>query len=312
MPIDDWRPLAARQHGMLARRQLNALGLDHNYVRHQVAAERWALRTPTVVSTTTGRLTFMQRVWVGLLHAGREATVADLTALRLAGLERWDRPEVTIMVPQSAEVEPVRGIRFKRTRRDLDDLSEQRQGMRMLAVEPAALLVAGYGRSARTGCGLLAAVVQQRLTTPARLGGWIDRLQPLRRARLLRSTVVDIEGGAQSMAEIDVGRICRRFGLPAPMRQVRRRERSGRVRFTDCEWRLPNGRLLVLEVDGAFHMDAENWADDLARSRGLVAQGAVVVHCTAEELRFRPGRVMADLAALGLAPGPGRAADASG
>jgi hypothetical protein len=312
MPIDDWRPLAARQHGMLARRQLNALGLDHNHVRHQVAAERWVLRTPTVVSTTTGPLTFMQRVWVGLLHAGREATVADLTALRLAGLERWDRPEVTIMVPQSAEVEPVRGIRFKRTRRDLDDLSEQRQGMRMLAVEPAALLVAGYGRSARTGCGLLAAVVQQRLTTPARLGGWIDRLQPLRWARLLRSTVVDIEGGAQSMAEIDVGRICRRFGLPAPIRQVRRRERSGRVRFTDCEWRLPDGRLLVLEVDGAFHMDAENWADDLARSRGLVAQGAVVVHCTAEELRFRPGRVMADLAALGLAPGPGRAADASG
>jgi hypothetical protein len=312
MRTDDWRPLAARQHGMLARRQLNALGLDHNHVRHQVEAERWALRTPTVVSTTTGPLTFMQRVWLGLLHAGRDATVADLTALQLAGLHRWERPELTIMVPQSAEIEPVDGIRFKRTRRDLDELSERRSGVRTLAVEPAALLVGGYGRSARTGCGLLAAVVQQRLTTPARLGGWIDRLQPLRRARLLRATLVDIEGGAQSMAEIDVGRICRRFGLPAPIRQVRRRERSGRVRFTDCEWRLPDGRLLVLEVDGAFHMTSDQWADDLARSRGLVARGVVAVHCTAEELRFRPGRVVADLAALGLAPDPGRAAEASG
>jgi hypothetical protein len=254
----------------------------------------------------------MQRVWLGLLHAGRDATVADLTALQLAGLHRWERPELTIMVPQSAEIEPVDGIRFKRTRRDLDELSERRGDVRTLAVEPAALLAAGYGRTARTGCGLLAAVVQQRLTTPARLGGWIDRLQPLRRARLLRATLVDIEGGAQSMAEIDVGRICRRFGLPAPIRQVRRRERSGRVRFTDCEWRLPDGRLLVLEVDGAFHMTSDQWADDLARSRGLVARGVVLVHCTAEELRFRPGRVVADLAALGLAPDPGRAAEASG
>jgi hypothetical protein len=257
MRTDDWRPLAARQHGMLARRQLNALGLDHNHVRHQVEAERWALRTPTVVSTTTGPLTFMHRVWLGLLHAGRDATVADLTALQLAGLHRWERPELTIMVPQSAEIEPVDGIRFKRTRRDLDELSERRGDVRTLAVEPAALLAGGFGRSARTGCGLLAAVVQQRLTTPARLGGWIDRLQPLRRARLLRATLVDVEGGAQSMAEIDVGRICRRFGLPAPIRQVRRRERSGRVRFTDCEWRLPDGRLLVLEVDGAFHMTSD-------------------------------------------------------
>ncbi len=312
MRTDHWRHLAAQQHGMLARRQLNALGLDHNYVRHQVEAERWVLRTPTVVSTTTGALTFDQRVWLGVLHAGRDATVADLTALRLAGLERWERSDVTIMVPQSADIEPVIGIRFRRTRRDLDDLSEDRNGLRTLAVEPAALLVAAYGRSVRTGCGLLAATVQQRLTTATRLAGWVDRLQPLRRARLLRSALGDIEGGAQSMAEIDIGRICRRFGLPAPMRQVRRRERSGRLRFTDCEWRLPDGRLLVLEVDGAFHMDAGQWADDLARARGLAARGAVVVRCTTEELRFRPGRVMDDLAALGLAPKPGRAAEASG
>jgi hypothetical protein len=297
---------------MLARRQLNALGLDHNYVRHQVAAERWALRTPTVVSTTTGALTFDQRLWLGVLHAGRDATVADLTALQVAGLERWERPHVTIMVPQSADVEPVSGVRFRRTRRNLADLSEDRNGLRTLAVEPAALLVAGYGRSLRTGYGLLAATVQQRLTTATRLAGWVDRLQPLRHARLLRSTLGDIEGGAQSMAEIDIGRVCRRFGLPAPMRQVRRRERSGRVRFTDCEWRLLDGRLLVLEVDGAFHMAADQWEEDLARARGLMAQGAVVVRCTAQELRFRPGRVMEDLAALGLAPEPGRAAEASG
>ena len=306
-----WLTLAARQQDLVARRQLNELGLDHNFVRRQVAAGRWALRSPAVVSTTTGVLTFVQRIWLGLLHAGRDASVGALTSLRLAGLERWERPDITILVPQSADVEPVEGIRFRRTRTDLDDLSVDRNGMRTLAVEPAALLFSAYERSPRTACGLLAATVQQRLTTASRLSGWIDRLQPLRRARMFRATLDDVAGGAQSLAEIDIGRVCRRFGLPAPTRQVRRREPSGRLRFTDCEWTLPDGRLLVLEVDGAFHMTSEQWQDDIARGRGLAAQGAVVVRCTAQELRLRPGRVVRDLLALGLPTTPGRAAEAS-
>ena len=104
-----------------------------------------------------------------------------------------------------------------------------------------------------------------------------------------------MQGGATSLAELDINRMCRRFGLPTPARHVRRRDASGRRRFTDCEWVLPDGTVLVLEVDGAFHMDVEHWEDDIARQRGLSRPGRIVVRCTARELRDTPETVVRDL-----------------
>ena len=152
----------------------------------------------------------------------------------------------------------------------------------------------------RAACGLLAATVQQRLTSAGRLLAWLEELQPLSRARLLRATLEDIAGGAQSMAEIDLGVVCRRGGLLAPTRQRRRADRLGRVRYTDAEWDLPDGRTLVLEVDGAFHMEVEHWSADLARQRAVTSPRRTVVRCTALELRLQPESVVADLRALGV------------
>lgn len=39
-----------------------------------------------------------------------------------------------------------------------------------------------------------------------------------------------------TLAEIDLARLCRRFGLPVPSRQERRRDASGRVRYLDAYW----------------------------------------------------------------------------
>jgi hypothetical protein len=102
------------------------------------------------------------------------------------------------------------------------------------------------------------------------------------------------------LAEIDVKHMCHRHRIRPPRRQVPRRDSAGRLRFTDCEWSLPDGRSLVLEVDGGFHMDAENWEDDLVRQRGLTALNRVIVRCTARELRDTPEVVARDLLALGV------------
>lgn len=66
------------------------------------------------------------------------------------------------------------------------------------------------------------------------------------------------------------------------------------------EWQLPDGRTLVLEVDGGFHMEAEHWEDDLARQRALAATDRIIVRCTPRELRDEPERVARDLLALGV------------
>lgn len=305
MEIGDWRGLAADQAGLLARRQLLGLGIDRFRVRNQVRAERWAERSDLVVSTTTGLLSREQTMWLGVLHAGPGAIVGGLTAAELHGLKNWHRDDVTVLVPEDTAPEPVEGIRFVRTRRDLAAMRSPGGSLPVCRVEPAVLLFAGYQPSRRTAQGLLAATVQQQLTTPDQLGGWVARLRPLRFARLFRRALLDIAGGAQSLAEIDVARLCRRAGLARPLRQTKRRDATGTVRWTDCEWQLSNGHVLVLEVDGGFHMEVEHWEDDLARQRRLSSPGRTVVRCTSRELRDEPDRVARDLIALGV---PRRAA----
>lgn len=285
---------------MLARRQLNALGVDADRVRNQLAAHRWAERSSTVLSVFTGELTWRQRVWLGALHAGRTGVVGGLTSLAWHGLRGWERDDVTILVDDELSFDPVPGVRFFRTRRPLAILRKPTGQPALCRIDPAALLFAGYERSARTAQGLLAAVIQQRLTSAEALQAELASLRPLRRARLFRTTLADIADGAQSLAEIDLGRLCRRAGLPPPSRQTERKDATGRTRFTDCEWLLRDARTLVLEIDGSFHMDVAHWEDDLARQRRLSGIDRVIVRCTARELRERPESVLRDLKLHGL------------
>lgn len=294
-----WRSLAARQAGVLSRAQLLELGHDRWFVRTQLRAERWQEVSSVVICTTTGPLSREQLMWSGVLHAGPEAVVGGLTALTHLGLRNWHRDDLTVLVPKSRGIEPIDGLHFVECRRDL--VGWRAPGaLPVWKVEPAALLFAGYERSTRTAFGLLSAVVQQGLTTPASLERWIGRMRPLRRAPRFRQVVAEIAGGAQSMAELDIARLCRRFGLPMPDRQVKRRDSSGRVRYTDAEWHLADGRVVVLEVDGSFHMEVEHWSDDIERERALVATGAIVLRCTSLELRDSPERVARDLRRVGV------------
>lgn len=274
-------------------------------VRNQIAARRWVEHSPMVIGTTTGPLSREQVMWLGVLHAGPGALVGGLTAAELAGLQKWHRDAITVLVPDELEFAEISEVRFVRTRRHLPSMRIRGPGIPRAAIEPAILLFAGYQHSRRTAQGVLAAAVQQRLTTPEELLVWVKAMRPLRWAPLFRQAIADMTGGAQSLAEIDVRRMCRLGGLAMPARQTKRRDATGRWRFTDCEWRLADGSVVILEVDGAFHMDVEHWEDDLARQRRLAGPGRLVVRCAARELRDEPERVAADLRGLGV---PGRAA----
>jgi hypothetical protein len=294
-----WLPAATAQAGLVTRRQLRGLGLTHHYVDTQLDAGRWQEISSTVLATTTGPLSRTQLMWAGVLHAGPNSALGGLTALERHGLERWHRDEITVLVAKSHNLEPIDGVRFVETRRPIRLLTSPKP-LATWRIEPAALLWAGYQPVTRSAYGVLAACVQQRLTTPYRLDAWITRMRPLRRAKPFRRLLGELAEGTQSVAERDVIRMCDTFGIPRPHRQTRRTDSSGRLRFTDAEWRLPDGRTIVLEVDGAFHMTVEHWGSDIQRHRQLVATGVIVVRCTAIELREHPERVARDLRALGV------------
>ena len=301
--VDELGTLVADQAGMVARRQLNEYGVDWSRVRNEIAARRWVERTPRVISTFTGELTLRQREWLAVLHAGPRSMLANLSAARAQGLQGWDRPWVSVLVDDELSFEPVEGVDFFRSRRSCDLLRSPRPGIPACQLEPAVLLWAGYEAPTKAAHGVVAAVVQQRLTTPTRMIGWVDQLRPLRRAKPLKRTLSFVDGGAHSGAELELGRLCRRFGIRPPDRQRRRVDRTGRIRWTDAEWDLPDGRVLVLEIDGAFHSEVLQAADDAKRSRRLTTATRTVVRCTAYELTHEPHEVALDLIALGL---PGR------
>lgn len=294
-----WVHLARAQHGMVSQRQLSALGVTRAEVRHHLRMERWSQRTSSVYSTTTGPLSWSQRLWLGVLHGGPTALIGGLTAAKVHGLKNWERDDVTVLVDNELSFEPVDGITFFRSRRPLVAM-RARTALPLCLVEPAVLLFAGYEPSRRTAHGCLAAAVQQKLTSAAELGGWLERMKPLRRSGEFRALLADIGAGAQSLAEVDVRRACRAFRIAPPRAQTKRRDRSGRLRYTDCEWRLADGRTLVLEVDGAFHDDVLQAMDDRRRNRRLTTTARVVVTCSAHELRYEAGEVMRDLIALGV------------
>jgi hypothetical protein len=293
-----WRTLAAEQAELLARRQLLQLGYDSDYVDVQVHAGRWQLVSDVVICTTTGVLTREQLMWAGVLHAGPGSAIGGLTALERRGLEHWHRDEITVLLAKSHNLQPIDGVRFVETRRPVGLYATG--ALPTWRTEPATLLFAGYNRSRRTAHGLLAAVVQQRLTTPERLLVEIDRMQPLRWAKPFKRTLSMVAAGAHSLAELAVIRMCQAHGLPLPDLQTPRVDASGRTRFCDATWRLPGGRLVILETDGGFHMEVEHWEDDIVRERDLVTTGAIVLRCTARELDADPRRVVASLRAVGV------------
>lgn len=300
---DVLRALIADQRGMVARRQLTQHGLDWDRVHSQVLARRWVERTPRVISTFTGELTWQQRQWLAVLHAGPRSMLGSLTAAERHGMVGWTRPHVSVYVDDELSFEPVDGVDFFRSRRPFDLLRDPRPGIPICRLEPSVLLFAGYEATPRAAHGSIAAAVQQRLTTVERMVEWVDVLRPLRRSKPFKRTLGDIAGGAHSGAELDVRRMCRRYGLPLPDGQHPRLDRAGRRRWTDCEWRLAGGTTLVLEVDGSFHLDVLESMSDHRRARRITTANRIVVRCSAYEVRFEPSELVADLIALGL---PGR------
>jgi hypothetical protein len=295
--------LIAAQAGMVARRQLLAHGIEWERVRNQIAAGRWVERTPRVISTVSGTLADDQRQWLAVLHAGPRSMLANLSASERHGLTGWGRPYISVMVDDQLSFEPVEGVDFFRSRRPFELLESPKPGIPSCRLEPAVLLWAGYEATNRAAHGVIAACLQQRLTTPERMIEWVDLLHPLRRAKPFKRTISLVQGGAHSGPELAVGRMCRRFGLPQPDRQVPRIDRAGKRRWTDAEWVLPDGTTLVLEVDGGFHQEVMQAAADAKRSRRITTRSRIVVRCTAYELEHEPAEIVVDLVALGL---PGR------
>jgi len=289
------RALAARQHGVCSRRQLAALGITDDHVASHVAARRWRTVSSRVVVLHRGPLGRRALCWVAVLGAGPAPTaLAAWTALELHGIERWQREPIHAVVPRGTRIARYPWLVVHESRRhDTDDVARL-GGLPVHRIERAAIDAAAWQPSWRTASGLMAAVVQQRLTTPDAVLGELERAGRIRHRRTMQLALLDVLGGAQSLEEIDFARLCRRAGLAEPSRQERRRDARGKVRFLDVEWRLRGGGRLIVEVDGVGHLEREQWYDDLLRDAELGSDARTLrIRIPAGAARHEPERVLA-------------------
>jgi hypothetical protein len=294
------RETAAAQQGVLTQRQLRNAGWRRQHVQHELDVGRWVRLAPDVLLLQNGPATYDQLLWIGVLHAGTGAVLSHRTACGESGLEGWDGTVIEVLTEKSRNVPPLEGFFFHETRRTYADWIHPTASPARLRLEPAALLAAERQRLAKYAVGLVAATVQQRLTTAERLFVASTGISKLRNGKVIRAALGDIAGGAHSFSELEVGRLCKRAGLMPPTRQRIRVDKRGRRRYLDCEWELADGRIVVLEIDGAFHLEPTQWWRDLARERAVVITGRLVLRCASIELRLEPEEIMTDLRNIGV------------
>jgi hypothetical protein len=155
-----------------------------------------------------------------------------------------------------------------------------------VGIERALVDTAVWSPPPRTACGVLAAGVQQRLTTAPRLREMLESAGNVRHRKLLLAVLADIEGGAQAVSELDFLRFCRRHGLPRPQLQTRL-DTAGRRRYLDATFRRQDGRMIGVEIDGAAHLIVATYWRDMRRLNDLVIDGRRI-------LRFPSAAIHAD------------------
>jgi len=133
---------------------------------------------------------------------------------------------------------------------------------------------------------VLAAGVQQRMVRVTDLLAEADRNERLRRRKLIKLTLADIAGGSHALSELDFTRlVVRQFNLPEPDRQVPRRDGQGRRRWLDAVW---DEARLVVEIDGAAHIDVLTYWDDMDRGNHLELGHHHVLPFPSWVIRYRP------------------------
>ncbi|RLV55042.1 hypothetical protein D9V41_13175 [Aeromicrobium phragmitis] len=295
--------LFASQHGVAGRGQLLRAGVSRWVLQANVRGERWRAHGRQTIAEHTGELTPPARRWHAVLEAGPRAALDGVSALAAAGLTGWEVDHERVSVPRGARVRRPRGVVIRQTRRwRAEDIV--RAGVPRVRVPVAAVHAALWVRTPRQAATILSMVVQQRLCPAEDIGRALLAVRRDRRRRLLEDIVVDLLGGAQAMGEIDLARMCRRAGLPAPSRQRVRRTSRGTT-YLDAEW--PEFHV-ALEVDGVHHLGAEAIIGDALRHNDIALDHSTVLRVPVLGLRVAPGDFLDQLASALEAGGWRRAA----
>ena len=291
---DGLERLTFLQDYVVSRQQLSAIGYDNDAVRRRVATGRWQALGRAVV-LHNGPIGVRERRWVAVLSAGPCVALAASTAAEIYGLRGYTSASVHVLVPAGARTPHIPRVIWHESRRFGRDDVVERSAPAIVTASRAIVDAASWAANARLACATLVASVQQRVTTVANLKIELGSAGQIEHIQVLSAVLGDIEGGADSLAEIDVVALARRAGLWAPVRQSFRLDADGKRRYLDVDF----GTFSV-EVDGGFHLQALKAWDDAMRQNALVIGGDRILRFPSVAIRTDPDSVIAQLRAAGL------------
>jgi len=289
--------LAAEQCDVVSCVQLAGAGFDRHARARMVDARRWQLVGRAVI-LHSGEPTDQQLQWAAVLSAPRFAATGGRTAARAYGLKGFPPDVIDVVVPVCCKPVAMPGVRWHRSERF--DESELVLSVSPPRVKRARAFVdaAAWTTTPRVACALLVASVQQQLVTPAMLREEILAAGAIRYRGDLLVVVTDIEGGADSLSEIDFIKIARRVGLPPPLQQTIRYSPDGKRRYLDVDF-----GAFAVEVDGGLHLFPLNYWNDARRQNDLVIGGDHILRFASIAFRLDIETVEAQLRRAGIAFG---------
>jgi predicted transcriptional regulator of viral defense system len=291
--------LAEKQHGVVARRQLTALGVSRHEIAGKTGRGVWHVLHPGVYAVGHRAISVEGHWMAAVLAAGSDAVLSHRSAGQHWGLLARTRswPEVTR--PRSFRQRD--GIVFHRSRLPPDE-SEVLDGIPVTSVSRTLFDLAAVLSAQQLEQALNEAEVRQltsRLSVPDLL-----RRHPGRRGAAALRAVLDEGVGGITRLELE-----RRFSslidthcLPRPRRNAHVAVR-GRFYEVDCLWQ---SQRVVVELDGrAVHGTRRAFETDRERDRILLTEGWLPMRVTWRQLRDEPEAIARDLRGM-LAGGSGR------
>jgi hypothetical protein len=285
--------VGSRHDDVVSRAQLVLCGFDADAVRRRLATGRWQALGLAVV-LHGGPVTPRQRQWAAILAAPGPVALGGRTAAIAYGLRGFETDMIDVIVPASTKPVAIPGVRWRRSRRfQRGDVTRVR-GIPVVTAPRAVIDAAAWTPAPRVACALVAAAVQQRVVRVANLRRALVQAGKVRHCDTLAAILADIEGGADSLAEIDFSRLARKAGLPPPIRQSIRLDSAGRRRYLDADF-----GTFAVEVDGGLHLRAQNYWDDARRQNELVLGGDRILRFPSIAIRLEEDVVIAQLRAAG-------------
>lgn len=288
------RRLAARQHGVLAARQLLAAGAARGAVEYRVRAGRLLRVHRGVYALGHRSLTADGYRMAAVLRIGPDAALSH----RSAGAA-WDLPVTAsrqeLVCPR--HVARIAGFRVHRTALPADEITT-RHGVPLTTVARTLFDLAADLRRYRVE-RLIAEAERLELGSPTSLPALLARYPRRPGAPALRGALarLGLHGPARTRSDLEARLLdaLDRHGLPRPLVNVPLETGAGRF---ECDFVFAGPRL-VIELDTFLtHGDRAAFYRDRERDRSLHAAGWTVARLTDRDLARDPADLGRRLRAL--------------